>query len=459
MQTLKRMYLRHVAIAVVLLSLLPIAAHAATLCVEPSGRGGCTTTISAAVAAAGAGDVVRVGKGVYHEDVIIQKPLSLLGENANNTIIDATGLLNGINVDGVGAPGLAHVIVGGFTVRNANAQGIVVTNASDVVISNNHVTGNDKSLMDGMCPAPGFPPYFVAGEGFDCGEGIHLSGVRQSIVSGNLVNHNSGGILISDDTGSNHDNVIKNNVVEDNPFDCGITIASHHFHLGPTDPSVGIYHITVTDNVSRRNGLVSGEGAGIGIFAGPPGAQNNDNVVIHNVSTGNALPGVALHAHSPFQSLSGHQIIGNEISGNGPDSDPGTTTPTGISLYSRDETGMGMAAPLIGIVIADNVIEHEDIDVVMNAENASSDVAVHFNSLPKRVGVENVDAGTISATANWWGCPKGPGANGCSIVIGNGVTTNPWLTQPVGDGDDGHDHDHGHDHGHDQDHGHDHDSH
>jgi hypothetical protein len=181
-------------------------------------------------------------------------------------------------------------------------------------------------------------------------------------------------------------------------------------------------------------------------FAGPPGAQNNDNVIVHNVSTGNALPGVALHAHSPFQSLSGHQIIGNEISGNGPDSDPGTTTPTGISLYSRDETGMGMAAPLIGIVIVDNVIQHEDVDIVMNAENASSDVAVHFNSLPKRVGVENVDAGTISATANWWGCPKGPGANGCSIVIGNGVTTNPWLTQPVGDGDDGHGNDHDHDH-------------
>jgi hypothetical protein len=97
-----------------------------------------------------------------------------------------------------------------------------------------------------------------------------------------------------------------------------------------------------------------------------------------------------------------------------------------------------MAAPLVGIVIADNVIKHEDIDIVMNAENPSSDVAVHFNSLPKRVGVENVDAGTISATANWWGCPKGPGANGCSIVIGDGVTTNPWLTQPVGDRDDDH---------------------
>src|SRR5689334_23337240 len=281
--------IRHVVTAVAAFPLISTAAHAATLCVDPSGHGGCKTTISAAVAAANPGDVIRVSKGTYHEDVVIQRSVSLLGENANNTIIDATGLLNGVNVDGFGAPGLAHVIVSGFTVRNANAQGIVVTNARDVVISNNHVTGNDKSLMDGMCPAPGFPPYFAAGEGFDCGEGIHLSGVSQSIVSGNLVNRNSGGILISDDTGSNHDNVISHNVVEDNPFDCGITIASHHFNLGPTDPSVGIYHITVTENVSRRNGLVTGEGAGIGIFAGPPGAQNNNNVITHNVATDNAL--------------------------------------------------------------------------------------------------------------------------------------------------------------------------
>ncbi len=435
MRKLNRVNIGHVVMAITAVAMASSAARAATLCVEPSGHGGCKTTISAAVAAANPGDVIRVDEGVYHEDVIIQKSLSLLGESPRNTIIDATGLLNGVNVDGIGAPNLAHVIVSGFTVRNANAQGIVVTNASDVLISNNHVTGNDKALAFPLCPAPGFPAYFEGGEAFDCGEGIHLSGVVQSIVSGNRVDHNAGGILISDDTGSNHDNLIKENVVEDNPLDCGITIASHHFNFGPTDPALGIYHITVTENLSRRNGLVSGEGAGVGIFAGPPGAQNNNDVIIHNVLTGNALPGVAVHAHTPFQSMSGHQIVGNYISGNGPDSDPGTTSPTGISLYSRDETPAGKPAPLTGIIVAQNIIKHEDVDIVMRAENPSSEVAVHYNSLPNRVGIENLEAGTISATANWWGCPKGPGASGCSTVEGNGVTTNPWLTEPIADND------------------------
>ena len=396
--------------------------QASDLCVDASGKGGCSTTIGAAVAASAANDVIRVAKGTYHEDVVIGKPLSLLGESPENTIIDATGLLNGVNVDGFHHAGLAHVIVSGFTVQNANAQGILVTNASDVTISNNHVSGNDVSLDPVALTCPPLPVYFQAGEAFDCGEGIHLSGVDHSIVSDNLVHHNAGGILISDDTGPNHDNLISGNTVQDNPFDCGITIASHHFNLGPTSPSVGIYHITVVGNTAARNGLVTGEGAGVGLFAGPPGAQNNGNVVANNILTGNALPGVAMHTHGPFQSLNDHLIMGNQISGNGPDSDPGTTVPTGISIFSP-------VVPLTGIVISQNVIKGEGIDIGINVVSGST-VTAHINSFFGDVGIDNIGAGTISATANWWKCSGGPGANGCSTIMGSGITTNPWLMRP-----------------------------
>src|SRR4051794_19134775 len=79
-------------------------AAAATLCVKPGGGGGCYKTINAAVAAAAPNDVIRVGHGTYHEDVIIGKALSLLGDEGP-VVIDAAGLLNGINVDGHGHPG------------------------------------------------------------------------------------------------------------------------------------------------------------------------------------------------------------------------------------------------------------------------------------------------------------------------------------------------------------------
>jgi parallel beta-helix repeat protein len=397
-------------------------ASAADWCVDASGKGGCLTTIGAAVAAAAPSDVIHVGRGTYHEDVVIDKPLSLLGDGCEGTTIDATGLLNGINVDGYHHAGLAHVIVSGFTVENANAQGILVTNASDVTISNNRASGNDRSLDVVNLQCPPLPPYFQAGEAFDCGEAIHLSGVDHSIVSSNLVERNAGGILISDDTGPNHDNLITGNTVRDNPYDCGITVASHHFSMAPTDPSVGIYHNTIVGNTSVRNGLVSGEGAGVGLFAGPPGAQNNGNLVANNVLTGNALPGVALHTHAPFQSLNDHQIIGNKIADNGPDGDPGTTVPTGISIFSP-------VVRVTGIVIAQNVFKREGIDVALKVV-AGSAVDAHFNSLLGHVGIDNLAAGTVSATANWWGCADGPGADGCSTAAGSGITTDPWLTRP-----------------------------
>ena len=401
-----------------------LSLQAADLCVSPSGKGGCFTRISDAVSAAAPNDVVRVAQGTYREMVTITKPLSLLGDQRENTIIDAKGLLNGINVDGGHDPAvvtLAHVIISGFTVTNANAQGIVITNAYDVTITDNHVSHNDQSLNVAALQCPPLPPYFQAGEGFDCGEGIHLSGVHHSIVANNLVENNAGGILISDDTGSNHDNLITGNTVQDNPFDCGITIASHHFNLAPTDPKLGIYHISVVDNTSQRNGLITGEGAGVGLFAGPPGAQNNGNVISNNILKDNALPGVALHTHGPFQSLNDHQIIGNTISGNGPDGDPGTTVPTGISVFSP-------VVPLSGIVISQNVFKGEGIDIGVNAKGS---LQVHLNSLTDAVGIDNIGGlAAINATFNWWKCSGGPGANGCSAVQGSGVVVSPWLAKP-----------------------------
>jgi parallel beta-helix repeat protein len=404
------------------------ALQAADLCVNPGGTGGCYSTIGAAVAAPGANNVIRVAKGTYYESVVITKPLSLSGEGAENTTIDASGLLNGINIDGYNHPGLAHVIVSGFTVQKANAQGILVTNATDVTISNNHLTGNDQSLTFGAsgptCPAPGFPIYFLAGEDFDCGEVIHLSGVDHSIVADNVVDHNAGGILLSDDTGQTHDNLISGNSVQDNPYDCGITLASHNIDAFYSPPPPGVFHNRIIGNTSAANGLISGEGAGVGIFAAAPGAHNYGNTISGNVLTRNALPGVAIHSHAPSQMLNDNIITGNQISGNGTDGDLGASLPPmGISISSA-------VVPVTGTVISQNVFKGEGMDIAVNVSDQASIIDAHFNSFFGEVGVGNLGAGSISATSNWWKCPRGPGANGCSATLGNNITTNPWLTTP-----------------------------
>src|SRR6267154_3673162 len=272
---------------------------AATLCVNPGGTSGCFAKIGDAVAAAAKNDTIQVAAGTYAEDVVIGKSLLLVGAGRTTTTINAKGLANGVNVDGLDNPGLANVVVAGFSVINANFEGILVTNVSNAIIASNRISANDKSidLVDGTCPGI---PAFETLEGFDCGEGIHLSGADHSTVSGNVINNNAGGILISDDTAAAHHNVITRNIVTNNPDDCGITLASHPFFNNPTGKPLGVYSNTISDNVSSNNGLaVGGAGAGVGIFTSVPGAANYGNVATHNRLTNNGLPGVAMHSHAP----------------------------------------------------------------------------------------------------------------------------------------------------------------
>jgi hypothetical protein len=169
-----------------------------------------------------------------------------------------------------------------------------------------------------------------------------------------LVEKNAGGILVSDDIGSSHDNLISANTIQNNPLDCGLTVASHIVIFGPQQPLRGIYHNTLLGNTVSANGLTTGEGAGVGLFAAAPGAQNWGNVVVGNTLTGNALPGVAMHSHSPFQKLNDNLIVGNQISGNGPDSDPGLTVHTGIDVFADGASG---ASPITGTVITQNTFK------------------------------------------------------------------------------------------------------
>ena len=235
--------LRTLSVALFMTACVPLSA--ATLCVNPGGTGGCFSTIQHAVSHASANDTIEVAPGTYKEDVIIPKPLSLVGDNRQNTTSDAKGLPNGIYIDGINHPGLGNVVVSGFTVENANFEGILVTNAFSVTLWNNRVINNNKSLNISAATCPGLPSFETA-EGEDCGEGIHRIAVYQSVVSDNVVEHNSGGILLSDETAATHDNLIATNRVNGNPFDCGITLASHPPASG--DKPLGVFHNTISHN-------------------------------------------------------------------------------------------------------------------------------------------------------------------------------------------------------------------
>jgi hypothetical protein len=406
------------------------AASAATLCVSHQKIPWCATTIGAAVSAASPGDTILVAPGTYREDVMVTKSLSLVALAPNQVTIDAAGLSNGIFINGMWAApstGVSSVVVSGFTVENANFEGILVANAYDVTLTGNHVVDNDKALSGGACPGL---PGFETSEGEDCGEGIHLMADLHSSVVRNTVEHNAGGILISDETGVNRGNLVSGNVVQDNVWDCGITMASHPPAIsigpGPT-PSFGVYNNTISHNISAHNG-VSGSGAGVGIFAPSPGTSDSGNVVIDNTLIGNGNAGVAMHNHgfapspAPGVNLNDNVIVGNHFSGNGPDSgDAATPGSVGINILS--------AAPIAGTVVSQNTFDDEAIDVAFKA--SAGELSVHLNDFKRgSIGVDNLGTAPINATEDWWGCFTGPGSRGCATASGPSISTIPWLVTP-----------------------------
>jgi parallel beta-helix repeat protein len=410
--------------ALVLIGASAASASAATLCVNHGGTSGCWSTIGAAVAAAAPGDTITVAASTYNEDVHITKSLALVGDPFNPPTIDAAGKNNGIFVDGMAAAplaGIANVTVYGFKVEHANYEGILVANGNNITITGNHVLNNNKALKPGETACAGIPS-FETSEAMDCGEGIHVISSNHSSLVRNLVEDNSGGILITDETGPTSDNLVDGNVVHDNGYACGITLASHPNAIGGLP--FGITHNTIANNQSYHNGLLlPGAGAGVGIFAPGPGNSNTANVVTGNTLWGNGLPGVTMHIHgynvmAPPVSLNDNVIIGNHIHGNAADTaDAHTPGTTGINIYS--------AAPITGIVIANNDFSDESIDIAFSAP--AGYITAHFNDFDAAgTGILNQGSGWVDATENWWNSATGPSPSSAT-TSGPSINTIPWL--------------------------------
>ena len=276
-------------------------------------------TIGRAVGLAQPGDAVVVGPGSYPESVTLAKRLRLSGRGAT---IDASGKVNGIVVSGAAAAGS---VVKDLHVVNAIGEGILVVSTSHVALLRDSLENNDQghdTPVTPECTTVGNVPG-------DCGEALHLMGVTHSRVVGNHIEHNIGGILVTDETGPSHGNLILANVSRDNGEDCGITLPSHNPDAVADPSKAGVYDNWVIGNLSEGNG-----GAGVGMFAPGPGTAAYRNHVIANTLLNNGEAGIAIHAHAPGQNVSGNVIVANRVAGNGIDPDSGSGHPTGIALFS-----------------------------------------------------------------------------------------------------------------------------
>ena len=361
---------------------LYVSPHASSRANDLSCQSARFRTIQSAVNAAGPGSAVVVCQGTYHEQVVVNKPVSLQGQGAT---IDEAGVKPTFQVNlpppfGKQTIFAAVVMIrsdvrfSGFTVTHAQGEGILAAGLGRVLdgisISDSSVVHNDlgfgvKNSHYFECAAQGQVPG-------DCGEGVHFTAVAYSAITGSLIGYNSGGILMSDDTGPTHNNLVSGNTVTGNSTDCGVTVPGHNPAAlnakGQPQPGVaGVYNNVIRGNTVTNNG-VKGEGAGVLFANAMAGTASYGNLVENNYIAGNGLSGVTMHAHTikrgQFEDLSGNNVISNYIGKNNVDGDtldcaPGSTckpqdlVTTGVLVYSG---GTRVTTTITLNQIADNAI-------------------------------------------------------------------------------------------------------
>ena len=161
------------------------------------------------------GDTIYIPSGIYYENIIINKSISLIGEDKNTTIIDGGGSHYVIKIwitDWVN--------ISGFTIKNAN-EGYWPCAVS--IIDCNHTT-----IMDNIIS---YCEY----------SGIYLCECSNIIIKGNKISLNGCGIVLA----SSSNNTIINNIILNNG--CGINLIP--FLGGSCN-----YNTIIDNNISSNNG-------------------------------------------------------------------------------------------------------------------------------------------------------------------------------------------------------------
>ena len=143
------------------------------------------TSIQEAINNADEGDTVFVKSGIYYQTAIINKSLSLVGENREITIIDGNGNKTRIYIE------RDNVTITGFTIRNAlvtTEAGILLMRVDYCNISENKLTDNSRGidLLDSS--------YNIIAGNFmeENGAGVYFRGFNNSIYGNEIVNCNTG---------------------------------------------------------------------------------------------------------------------------------------------------------------------------------------------------------------------------------------------------------------------------
>jgi len=232
-------------------------------------------SIQEAVDSALDGDTVYIKSGEYHENVGIHKPISLVGENVDTTIID------GNPPEGFRIPitvGSDNVSVSGFKILYGS-KGIGVGEVKFCSISGNRIAGNQHGIVlfnSSYCNVT--KNYF---ELIGLSSAIQLNYAYNNLVSGNYIDNCTEGIQIWQ---SSYNNTIAENTIT-NCDDVAIrlqytdnnTITRNDVSNSGTGTTIYVAnHNTITENnyINNLEQFPSGEWEWYAKTFGYNGSQN-----------------------------------------------------------------------------------------------------------------------------------------------------------------------------------------
>ena len=217
-------------------------------------------TIQAAINAANIGSTIFVRNGLYQENIVVDKVLTLQGENREATVINGSFVNSVVTITADG------VVFSDFKIIGGGANGIYIKQTSGTTIKNNLVDSSRSSACFAL--------------NFECSN-------HNSIINNRMIRSFEGCVLNNSDS-----NIILNNVMEDNVENLWMLLSDHNYvdnnKLSQTSGFASIYMVSCYSNMFRRNqisscqhnGVYLGENSEKNLFTENNFQQNNQDLLI-----------------------------------------------------------------------------------------------------------------------------------------------------------------------------------
>ena len=231
----------------------------AAIIIVDSGGNGNYSTIQKAIDNANTGDIIYVWNGIYYENVIVNKSITLIGNGSKTTSINGSGNKDVINIttDWVNITGFNISLSGNQVLPNPDA-GIKLFNVQNVLIYDNNLSNH---------------PF-----------GIFLNNSHNNTIKENIIaRKNMVGIFLQDSN---------NNIIEDN--------------IVMLNSSTGISLHNSNSNSIINNKCNFNDDSGIGIY------YSNSNFIINNNCDFNAygLEMASSHSNTVIKNNCSNNIVG-----------------------------------------------------------------------------------------------------------------------------------------------------